>query len=60
MTIPYIQIILLIVAVILIAACAPVSPSTSLSPTVGLRTPRACYELLEMVDSWNEQETISE
>lgn len=39
MTIPYIQIILLIVAVILIAACAPLSTSTSLSPTVGLRTP---------------------
>jgi len=39
MTIPYIQIILLIVAVISIAACAPVSTSTSLSPTLVLGTP---------------------
>ncbi len=39
MTIPYIQIILLIVAAISIAACAPVSTSTSLSPTLVLGTP---------------------
>ena len=39
MTIPYIQIILLIVAVISIAACVPVSTSTSLSPTLVLGTP---------------------
>src|SRR5918993_2114121 len=38
MAIPYTQIIVLIVAAILIAACAPVSTSTPLSTTVGSPT----------------------